>query len=449
MYMLRLNRAQDRLCAHCLISNAGVILKALRLICWLGVISCGGLLGCESPPFASIFRVSDPYPSTSRVAPALEKSSSAAAAVDQLVAVDNQADNVIESHDSLIPQPLEFKPLHIIESHRNRLAHHGEVLALAFGADHELYIVTQHQLWFYNFSEQSLKSLELSPAELGGEGDGGDENNDDEVRAQFISWGEQAYLLHSGNGLFVVEHTPALRVLKLEIAAQGFMGGGLLGESRSLMTQDSLWVLDHGLRVVTRWGLPAIQDFYELVSQNPAEVKAMVAKTPLHAMRVAYTEARQLIFYTQRHIWLWQPAAQAPHHLERVDKPAELRLIGSYFRDIQRIHLSGAEVMVVETPYALILLDFQGSILKMIDVSALRSLRVALLSTTEHTYLFDDHRLEIYHPQTHQLWSGAFAFDKTKRIAALVRRDHRVAMAVDGQVKLFELARQPLAGVEH
>ena len=449
MYMLRLNRAQDGLCAHCFISNAGVILKALRLICWLGVISCGGLLGCESPPFASILRASDPYPSTSRVAPALGEAPSAAAAVDQLVVVDNQADHVIESHDPLIPQPLEFKPLPILESHRNRLAHHGGVLALAFGADHELYIATQQQLWFYNFSEQSLKSLELRPAELGGGGDGGDEN-DDEVRAQFISWGEQAYLLHSGNELFVVEHKPVLRVLKLEIAAQGFMGAGLLGESRSLMTQDSLWVLDHGLRVVTRWGLPAIQDFYELVSQNPAEVKAMVAKTPLHAMRVAYTEDRQLIFYTQRHIWLWQPSAQAPHYLvERAEKSAELRLIGSYFRDIQRIHLSGTEVMVVETPYALILLDFQGRILKMIDVSALRRLRVALLSATEHTYLFDDHRLEIYHPQTHQLWSGVFAFDKTKRIAALVRRDHRVAMAVDGQVKLFELARQPLAGVEN
>ena len=349
----------------------------------------------------------------------------------------------------LAAQLMHARPLSMTEAHRHRLAHYGKVHALAFGAHHELYMLTPHHLWLYDLSTQVLKSLVLRVEEV---------PSDKETPAkiipisQIISWTaadkndgtEQAYLLNLGHALFVLEQTSTPQVMKLEVPTQGFIGAGLLGPSRSFVTQDSLWIMDEGMRVVSRWGLPDVEHFYDLVSPHADEVQAMARKHPLSAMRVAYTADQRLIFYTQRHIWLWQPAYGGDSHAQLAAVAQPLQLIGSYLRDIQHIQVDG-DVLIVQTPAALIVMDLTGQIIKLIDVAKVRRLQLAWLGERKHMFLFDDHHLEMYDLAKEKIWYVTLAFDKSKRISAWARHGDNVAMVVDGQVKLMELSLQAQA----
>lgn len=344
-------------------------------------------------------------------------------------------------------QLMYARPLAMSEAHRHRLDQHGQVHALAFGPHHELYMLTRHHLWLYDLSTQVLKSLALQDVSA-------DKGAQLQVSqsVQIIPWtapdqydgAERAYLLNLGDALFVLEQTSTPQVMKLDVPTQGFMGGGLLGPSRSFVTQGSLWVMDEGMRVVSRWGLPDVEHYYGLVSAHPDEVQAMARKNPLSAMRVVYTNDQRLIFYTQRHIWLWQPANAGADHEQQPKAAQPLQLIGSYMRDIQRIQVDG-DVLIVQTPAAIIVMDLAGQIIKLIDVAKVRRLQMAWLGEGKHMFLFDDHHLEMYDLAKEKIWYVTLAFDKSKRVSAWTRHGDNVAMVVDGQIKLMELSLQAQA----
>lgn len=320
--------------------------------------------------------------------------------------------------------------LPIAEVERNKIAEHGPIKAMLTTAREEIFFLTQSHLWLYDLSSEKLGGLqikedakELSP-ELA--------KPSESLSYALIPWGS-GYLVKAGADMVLVKAPPSFEAVLIKMEDSGFLGAGILGGQRSLMTDQWLWQFDEKLQVDRRWPLPSGQDLTQLSSPDHGTVPADFWRS----MKVVFGGDEALILHTQRHIWYWQLTAGGGK-----SGMGELSLVGSYFRQIRKVHRIGDDQIAIETPYSMIVMTVAGDILKIIPVSQIRKLRYFIPSLTEHTYLFDDHHLEIYrglNSSEPKLWHGTLSLEPTKHVSHFDRQGDRLVFVVDGELKIFRL----------
>ena len=317
----------------------------------------------------------------------------------------------------------------IAEAERNKIAEHGPIKAMLMTASEEIFFLTESHLWLYDLSSEKLGGLlikedakELSltkPSKTS--------------PYALIPWGS-GYLVKAGSDIVMVKAPPSFEVVLMEMADPGFLGAGMLGGQRGLMTDQWLWQFDKELRVRRRWPLPSGRDLVELISPDHGKVPADF----WGSMKVVFGGDEAVIFHTQRHIWHWHLAGGE----SKSSGMGELSLVGSHFRQIRKVHRLDGDQIAIETPYSMIVMTVAGEILKIIPVSQSRKLRYFIPSLTEHTYFFDDHHLEIFlglNGPEPKLWHGTLSLDPTKSVSHFDRQGDQLAFVVDGELMIFRL----------
>lgn len=338
-----------------------------------------------------------------------------------------------ESSSVSSAQPLQLSHLPLSESHRNRIHHHGPVVDIIFASHHEIYIFTPSHLWLYDQLSRRLKGLVLHRSS-------GQRNNtvsaENHKWGQVIGWGENRYLVRLAQKLFVIDHDPSFEVMRLDVSGQNFMGAGMISRSLSFVSDQMVWIMDPSLQIVSSRPLPSLEQFYSLVSADLNEVKALVIQHSPQSMKVVYGDG-VMIFHTKRHIWLWRPYPS--------DHSEDLVVLGSYLREVDDVHIISSSMLAIQTAHAIMLMNLDGDILKMIPVSAQRSLRFFAADDDHHTYLFDDHHLEVYEfdQKSAQLWYGSIEMDPSFTVSQMRRHRNQLAVVASGQVKFFELGFIP------
>ena len=277
--------------------------------------------------------------------------------------------------------------------HQARIEKDLPLSSARFVDENQVAFLGKSSLWIYGIKNQSLRKITLS--------------NQTAAIKDLAVVEKDKLLIQKDDSVYIVSLSPVPKVLMHSLTKRGskVLKIGSLSQKPTIVTTSGLYTIDKTNKITKDLDLPEI---------------------PKEAERI-HIGKEFVWLYSKSDIWKWNTTSN------------KFQKIAKNIRAVKRI-VETENRIVIQTKYALIILEKDGNIDQTIPVSSARKLVSFKLTDGNHVFLFDDKQIEFYSPGNSQIKYTQLPVGPIKKVGTFTFLNGKILTILDDNVFLYQLA---------